>query len=1069
MKNLLFGIAIIVTYGTCPLLVPRVAAEESLVEMIVRGPNGRPLAKTEVTVTTGEDLRGDPAPRLHFATDSQGVARFAWPVGVGRVRVEVDKVGYGMTGWFETIGWKTARPALPPLIPCGVVEGNIPPESREPGVYVTARCQVDWTERDRDIEAACDAQGHFAIENVRCGYCSLALHNEKGRLPYSAGAFIAPGQRLTGLTFHKDDQPKNNVVNGSLNHPGRSDKPIVWAAGTVRDELDHPIANATVFAHVGYHGGLRMYELVESAKTDVQGQWTIRGQARLPMFEGTLIAHKTGRPYVALPMHDPQAAEEPGGKATRPPSYDIVLPSRGGNLVVTVSRDGKPAGNAGVLLTNYHGPQLDSPCYVGAAHGDKSEELRAIIAPFAETDRFGRAHFTGLAPDEYKVAALDERAVELVRGAVDEEDKSRSRRAICEGIAVRAGETQELKVALYWEPMFVPFQVLQPDCKPCARCSFGLDCRRVARGGWSSGTDVDANGRGRLYLSDRFGESQTDSLGLWQATLKYRDTPVRWVPIGDAPYYEAQAVLAVSPLVGADKTAVLTAVRNEPGSVVVQLQDAHGGPMPGYVLANSAFFYRNGFCGSTDKNGELRLEGIQAWKHELEAYAASSTLPELGADGDPIPNDERLLQHSLFFPQHVETHLNGETRVVFRAQPVGYVRGTIHAPAGRKSVDARMDCTHDDIRSFTVRFDKQTGQFLAGPFLEGKRTLYVSYITKDPDLAVATQEVTISSERVAHLDLYSKVKKQEKVRSRPGPWLLVGAGGAEMWDDLARVLRGKVLMADGRTPAGGACLAVFLPAAWPPIGGGTTDATGRIVGKTGWHSVNQEEHTRPGSPRVPVVVAWIPGTCGATITELTAHNIEKELKIVLPPPQRLLGKVTVGGKPVRGRSNRFCVLALHEGKGKLDGLLSRQVSADLDGMFEIPALTPGSYRIQAAMDDIWLSPSARVAIASKMEPRSPMTLDIGIPGTTSVIRVTDKQGKPRPRVQAVVIRPQGPLAVLFWPAHFTSDGAGAILIPPLEAGAHTVRIQGMSKDCTLLIPPLSDSTAKPPIITSVLD
>src|SRR5262249_57392724 len=98
-------------------------------------------------------------------------------------------------------------------------------------------------------------------------------------------------------------------------------------------------------------------------------------------------------------------------------------------------------------------------------------------------------------------------------------------------------------------------------------------------------------------------------------------------------------------------------------------------------------------------------------------------------------------------------------------------------------------------------------------------------------------------------------------------------------------------------------------------------------------------------------------------------------------------------KGLRGWNNQFRVLAAYEGKGKLDEFLSLDVNAQADGSFELPGLTPGTYQIQAAMDGIWLSRSVRLTIGPAARPE-PLTLDIGEPGVTSVLKFVDAQGQP---------------------------------------------------------------------------
>src|SRR5206468_747874 len=100
-----------------------------------------------------------------------------------------------------------------------------------------------------------------------------------------------------------------------------------------------------------------------------------------------------------------------------------------------------------------------------------------------------------------------------------------------------------------------------------------FECMSVgSRGGGGSTTEgLDSNGRGRI---------RADSFGLWRIAFKYRDSPIKSIPLHPEPYYSADGVIAVSPRLPADHTEPtrLKARRCDPGSVVVELRDLTGRP-----------------------------------------------------------------------------------------------------------------------------------------------------------------------------------------------------------------------------------------------------------------------------------------------------------------------------------------------------------------------------------------------------------------------------------------------------------------------------------------------------------
>jgi len=183
----------------------------------------------------------------------------------------------------------------------------------------------------------------------------------------------------------------------------------------------------------------------------------------------------------------------------------------------------------------------------------------------------------------------------------------------------------------------------------------------------------------------------------------------------------------------------------------------------------------------------------------------------------------------------------------------------------------------------------------------------------------------------------------------------------------------------------------------------------------------------------------------------------KSLKIILPPPLTVSGKVTVAGKAPDGRQRKIQVVALYQGKGKLSGVLSRSVATEPDGSFQLPALTPGTYRVQAALDDLWLSPSTLLKVGDNAAELKPMALDFPPPGPGTIVKVVDRAGRPLADVHATVTRPEGPLADSL-SQDLTSDGAGMLHIPPVESGAHTIHVRG-AKDRVISVPRLAHVNA----------
>lgn len=190
----------------------------------------------------------------------------------------------------------------------------------------------------------------------------------------------------------------------------------------------------------------------------------------------------------------------------------------------------------------------------------------------------------------------------------------------------------------------------------------------------------------------------------------------------------------------------------------------------------------------------------------------------------------------------------------------------------------------------------------------------------------------------------------------------------------------------------------------------------------------------------PVTVElWCQGWEG----KLTLPPGVTEARAVLKPRAFLTGTVTLAGKPLsRWPAGQVVVRAVAEtpSQGMMIPGLAQEATPQADGRFAFD-LAPGTYKIQATVDNLWMTPERTVSWDGKS---APLTLDIPMPGLPVTVTVRDKAGTPLPSVR---LEP-APLEV-----EFRTDEAGQVSLAGLVAGRHTLKVVGRSETVTVTVPP----------------
>lgn len=831
---------------------------------------------------------------------------------------------------------------------------------------------------------------------------------------------------------------------------GREREQVTWVQGVVRDESGRPVKDAEVFACATYHGGLRMYEMVRKARTDDAGNYAVSGNANLSSFSAILLGRVPGRPPALAWFRLPEPPDRFGAPSDErtppPPKVDLVVPAHGGTLEVRVSERGQPAANVAVVIRP-QGINLRDMW----ARDDGAPERKEVVEfyePLKRTAEDGVARFEGLLPGNYVILA-----------SADNDDAVRSLRehgrspfipvkalGTAYGIPVRVGETTSHYMAVYEQPNQLTFKLIRHDDKPFAvRPEDG-----TSHITWGSVHSSSASTTGIKLDQNGVGQFMFDRTGLTTVSFPYKETTIHSSPIS-LPFWSAHGIVAVSPRLANSFHVALQGAEHRGGAVFLRLVDAEGRLLEGYGAVYSKTGQASHHSSDIPRDGH-RFEGLRPGTYVVRARANGVPWIALHDFSGPLPTDQALAASNEFLPQKVSVEDNEELEVTLRVEQVGYVRGKVNAPEGRKASDYYVTLDGPDGQSGAgIAYRREIGEFVAGPFRQGTVALSVHALDRSSAAAPASSTVAIEAGRVAHTAITAPDVPKEGTPARDS--VLIGMTGISRQRG-GDGPNGLVQMSGAKSPALAAIALAFDPAVFQPVGAGITDAKGLIRPRAFWLSGGGDERESRSPDEKPFVISWLPGHCGAAIIPLP-ETVNQPLSIVLPPPVHLRGRVTVAGDGETVDNGTLTVRAQHEGNGKLGDLMSIETSASADGKFELAGLTPGKYRVQAALDGIWLSPSVEFVAGEKA--LEPVTLTIAEPGGPVLVKLTgQRQRQPE---KLTVNRPEGPLRERLWPKFLTPDGAGVVRIPALEAGKHLVRVGNVEKEVTVL--PLEESKGRP--------
>ena len=993
------------TGGAHPIfsvVVPDTAA----VSLTVGGPNGKPLPGQDVEVVPSGHLQFYEGAAVYTSrTDAVGRLRLRCFPGSLQFLVLVPGIGFGATGTFDAEANQSVTAHVPPLAPFAILSGTVILALLKPGATVALR---DALIMGQNLwyapSAAIDAAGHWTLTDVLPGQHRLVLTDGRSASE-PVQVTVRPGERKSGIVLTAEEPAALLPIAAPLPISGPS------VRGRVTDPDGRPAAGADVFAVIGYFEGSGYGQRVLAVKTDAAGLYVIPG---LPVGNGQKgpSVHLVARlPGFGLAVADGQSEKAPILGCWQDIEEDLVLPKSHSELMVRVLQNGKPAASIRVALTASDERSVVSEFFHGADRGEAAQALRALLSPSAQTGPDGTARFADLTPGLWNVTANRAAFFNLLS------DKPLPPSNDSAGVIVQAGKSLTYTVSLVPPPAPVTFHVLGPDGFPIAADRIVMISQTAHNPNYGNlQLAPDSAGDGRVTLPP----------GLYKVTARYGEQKLD-INVLAGPYFEGTALIAVSPAAPAPRPVVIPTQKVGPASLRVRLQDTGGQPLRGTVTVGGPFNPAL-YAATIDADGMVIFPNMPQNFFPYTVTAHIAGRPERAAlrqAPGPLPTDDALsAEIGQPMPQTVRIRGGEEATLTFGRELPGYVRLRLIGPLASQNryyIEGRQ--TNDE--PFTeAHFNPADNEYILGPLPAGRRTFHLFRNVPPPvDINLDAGEITLTVQpgQVVHATLTPQsTAALEAVDAAP--------------------LLGTVYLPDGKTPAWGARAALFIPTWVVPRRTARADTQGRLTLNDFWDSTVRSSETEAGSPAGAVVAAWLPGANGAVIVPFVPG---RDQKLILPPSVSLHGRVTVGGQTVTALSpSQFQVRAAYQGKGRLNAALSVDAAVQADGTFTLAGLTLGTYQVQAARDDVWLSKTQIITVGA--DALSDMTLDIAPPGSPVILSLVDRQGKPQAGQSATIVRPNGPLTGEVWPRTLTADNAGRLRVDGLEAGHHLLMLPGQA-------------------------
>lgn len=823
--------------------------------------------------------------------------------------------------------------------------------------------------------------------------------------------------------------------------------------GRVLGEEGKPIVGASVWVIASYNGR-RAYHETFTAKTNADGSYHVEGLPGVKKHSSWSDDGIAMAAYAVVTNRPPANIQFRAiTDATVAP--DLIIADRGSSLTVRVLNENEKPVTGAIVEVSTDEDGVPRDFYVGNVNRENSRSLRSALRPRVTTNAEGIARFNALLPDRYIVRATWISADRQKAPVSNDHDPflemfRRSEGAFggkiaqCYGVPVGPGtETSyTLRLQTVRSKFIVRYKL--PDGTIYKGESASIGTPPAARA-------EQPNNEGGIGTGTS--EMRTDwdfSLGLYSGlrriTAKMKpDPPYDYVL--KEPFLWSKTVIAHSPFWQRDNPLIIPVRRVEAGSLRVRLLDENNQPVSGVMIRSGSHLSNSEKLleVKSDPQGYAVFEGLSSGEIALTVTALPLLSATVKNDATTFPGDAELQKRRVWRLQYFKIERGKRTEGTLIADRAGFIRGKIAgAPEGYLTYNGQAE-REIGSRQF---YDRRTGEYFIGP------------------VPVGNSRLSFRGEKGGYETTLNVPNGVMRYDFATEPRLAYSPNQEKERRDRLNNMEGIVYLPDGKTPAVNASVWVTDERNLYPTVGFVTDANGRMrpshLADSGVPVDPYGDGSTPepsGGPKERVICAFLPGSHGMLIQPFASGLESNKIRLVLPPAIRVQGKVTLDGRSLPTIPGFVRVRAVPVEQGRLTSLLTVEVTVQSDGSFTLAGLTPGKYRVQAALENIYLSPEQIITVpASALGDLSAIALRLPRPGKAVVLSVGVKYADaPATLVEKL---PDGPLATQTYARFYPVDGAGDLRIEGLPAGKWRLRLPD-GKTVSVRIAPATFSEAAP--------